>query len=110
MFEVGYKFQCGVCSECYYGESIRHLDMKSGEHRNVFPPTGKKVKSISNSSVLDHLLHCNYLPPFDNLSILTHEYKSFLLDIKESHLLIRDKPLLDRDISSTPFYLFHKVS
>ena len=105
MSEVGYKFQCGVCSESYYDESIRHLDMKSGEHRNALPPTGKKVKSINNSSVFDHLLNCNYLPSFDNLSILAHEYKRFLLDIKESHVLIRDKPLLGRNISSTGHFV-----
>ena len=25
-----YKFQCGLCNESYYGESIRHLDIRSG--------------------------------------------------------------------------------
>ena len=26
---VVYKFQCGLCNESYYGESIRHLDIRS---------------------------------------------------------------------------------
>ena len=26
---VVYKFQCGLCNESYYGESIRHLDLGS---------------------------------------------------------------------------------
>ena len=30
-----HKFQCGLCSESYYGESIRHLDISSGEHIGV---------------------------------------------------------------------------
>ena len=84
---VDCKFQCGLCDESYYGESIRHLDIRSGEHIGVSLLTGKKVKPINNSAVRDHLLHCNYLPSFDNFSILTHENKKFLLEIKESLLL-----------------------
>ena len=61
---VVYKFQCGLCSESYYGESIRHLDIRSGEHIGVSPLTGKKVKPSNNSAICDHLLHCNFLPSF----------------------------------------------
>ena len=107
---VVYKFQCGLCNESYYGESIRHLDKRSGEHIGVSPLTGKKVKPVNNSAVRDHLLHRNYLPSFDNFSILAHENKKFLLEIKESLLIMRDKPSLNRKISSAPLYLFDKVS
>ena len=100
---VVYKFECGFCNESYYGKSIKHLDIRSGEHIGVSPLTGKKVKPVSNSAVHDHLLHCNYLPSFDNFSILAHENKTFLLEIKESLLIARDKPLLNRNISSAPF-------
>ena len=41
---VVYKFQCGVCNESYYGESITHFDIRSVEHIGVSPLTGKKVK------------------------------------------------------------------
>ena len=51
---VVYKFQCGLCNESYYGESIRHLDIRSGEHIGVSPITGKKIKAIKNSVVHDH--------------------------------------------------------
>ena len=89
---VVYKFQCGLCNESYYGESIRHLDIRSEEHIGVSPFTGKKVKPIKNSAVRDHLFHCNYSPSFNNFSILAHETKKFLLEIKESLLIMRDKP------------------
>ena len=69
---VVYKFHCGLCNESYYGESIRHLDIRSGEHIGVSPLTGKKVKPINNSSVRDHLLHCNYLPSFNIVCITKH--------------------------------------
>ena len=51
---VVYKFQCGLCSKSYYCESIRHLDIRSGEHIGVSPLTGKKVKSLNNSAICDH--------------------------------------------------------
>ena len=102
---VVYKFQCGLCNESYYGESIRHLDIRSGEHVG-----GRKVKPSNNSDICDHLLHCNFLPSFDNFSVLAHENKKYLLEIKESLLIMRDKSSLNRNINSAPLYLFDKVS
>ena len=32
---VVYKLQCGLCNESYYGESIKHLDIRSGEYVGV---------------------------------------------------------------------------
>ena len=107
---VVYMFQCGLCNESYYGEGIRHLDIRSGEHIGVSPLTGKKVKPSNNSAICDHLLHWNFLPSFDNFSVLAHENKKYLLEIKESLLIMRDKPSLNRNINSAPLYLFDKVS
>ena len=46
----------------------------------------KKVKPSNNSAICDHLLHCNFLPSFDNFNVLAHESKNYLLEIKESLL------------------------
>ena len=62
---VVYKFQCGLCNESYYGESMRHLDIRSGKHTGAPPLTGKKVKPSNNSAICDHLLHCNFVPSFE---------------------------------------------
>ena len=105
-----YKFQCGLCNESYYGDSIRHLDVRSGEYIGLSPLTEKEVKPSHNSAVCDHLLRCNFLSSFDNFSILAHENKIYILEIKESLLLRRDKPSLYRNINSAPLYLFDKVS
>ena len=104
---VVYKFQCGLCIDVRSGE---HLDIRSGEHIGVSPFTGKKVKPSDNSAICDHLLHCNFLPFFDNFSIFAHENKRYLLEIKESLLIMRDKPSLNRNINSAPLYLFDKGS
>ena len=46
-----------------------------------------------NSSVANHLLFCNHLASYDGFSILTRESKNFFLELKESLLIMRDKPL-----------------
>ena len=79
MYGVVYKFQCGLCNESYYGESIRHLIIRSGEHIGVSPLTGKKFKPSNNSPVCDHLLQSNFLTSFDNFSGFAHENKKYLL-------------------------------
>ena len=92
MSGVVYKFQYGLCNESYYGESIIHLDIKSGEHIGVSHLTGKKFKRS-----------------FDNFSILAHK-KTYLSEIKESLLIMGDKLSLNSYISSAPLHLFDKVS
>ena len=89
------KFQCGLCNESYYSECARHLNVKLGEHIGISPLTKNKVKP-KDSAVSDHLLLCNHSPSFENFSVLTKENKNFLLELKESLLIMRDKPSLNR--------------
>ena len=105
---VVYKFQCGFCSECYYGECVRHLNIILGEHSGISPLTKKKVNPKS-SAFSDNLLICNHSPSFENFSVLTKENKKLLLELKESFLIMRYKPSLNRNIISAPLYLFDKV-
>ena len=84
---VVYKFQCGLCNESYYGECMRHLNVRIGEHIGISPLTRKQVKP-KNSSVADHLLLCNHSASYDDFSILTRENKTFLLELKEILLII----------------------
>ena len=105
-----YKFQRRLCNKPYYGESIRHLDIRSGEYIGVSPLTEKKVKPSNNSAICDHLLHSKFLPSFDNFNVLAHENKKYLLEIKEILLIKGYKPSLNRNINSSPLHLFDKVS
>ena len=69
---VVYKFQCGLCNESYYGECMRHLNVRIGEDIGISPLTRKQVKA-KNSSVADHLLLCNHSTSYNDFSILTSE-------------------------------------
>ena len=69
---VVYKVQWGLCNETYYGETLRHLVVWSGEHIGLSPLTNK-----------NHLLVCNHTPSLDDFSVLAHEDKKFRLEIKK---------------------------
>ena len=60
----------------------------------------KKHVKPKNSSVADHLLFCSHS------SILTCKNKRFLLELKESLLVMRDLSSLNREITSASLYLF----
>ena len=105
---IVYKFQCGLCNESYYRECVRHFNVRIGEHIGTSPFTKTQVKS-NNSSVVDHLLFCNHSASYDDFSILTRENKKFLLELKGSLLIMRDKPSLNRNSTSAPLYLFDRV-
>ena len=47
--------------------------------------------------------------PIDGVAMENKENKKFLLELKESLLIMRDKPSLNRKIRSAPLYLFDKV-
>ena len=81
---VVYKFQCELCNESYYGECGRHLGLGSGEHIGISPLTNKKVQPRKDSTVCHHLLNCNYSLTFEDFSVLCHENKKYLLELKES--------------------------
>ena len=68
----------------------------------------KKVKP-KGSAISDHLLLWNHSPSFENFSVLNKENKKFLLELKESPLIMRDKRSLNRNIRSAPLYLFDKL-
>ena len=53
---VVYKFQCGLCNESYYGECIRHLNVRTGEYIRISSLTKKKVKP-KGSAFSDHLFY-----------------------------------------------------
>ena len=99
---VVYKFQCGLCSEFYYDECVRHLNVRIDEHIGISPLAKKQLRSR-------HLLLCNHSASYDDFSVPTREDEKFLLELKKSPLIMRDKPSLNRNITSAPFYLLDRA-
>ena len=103
---IVYKFVCSCCNATYYGESERHFHIRASEHLGITPLTVKRVANPKKSYINDHMLYKNHDASYDDFSILTRENNKFKLRIKESLLIKRDKPDLNRNIYSFPLELF----
>ena len=68
--------------------------------------TEKRLKSVKQSAVSDHILECNCSIDFDHFDTLASDSNKFRLLIKESLLIKRDKPQLNKTIKSFPLKLF----
>ena len=98
---VVYKYTCGRCNSVRYGETDRHLKVRSGEHIGISPLKFRKVKPSKESAICEHLLNCNNISSFDEFTILAYGHHKYILKIKESLLIKRDRPVLNKNISST---------
>jgi len=103
---IVYKFQCGICNDTYYGKTERHFKVRASEHLGITPLTNKRVKKPKESAVNEHLLYFGHDANFESFEILAKESNAFKLAIKESLLISRDKPPLNKNIYSIPLQLF----
>ena len=85
----------------------RHLKVRFGEHAGISPSTFKKTAPSKENAIRDHLLNWNNNPYFE-FTILTNENDKFILEIKESLLIKRDRPILNKNIPSAKLFLFDK--
>ena len=60
--------------------------------------TGKHVKNVKESAISEDLLQCDCTIDFDSFDIIVSDTNSFRLLIKESLLIQRDKPVLNRTV------------
>ena len=103
---VLYKYTCGRCNSTYYGETEKKIKVRFGEYIGISTLTFKKTKPSKESAILDHLLNCNNILSFEEFTILKNGNNKFLLEIKESLLIKRDRPILNKNISSAKLFLF----
>ena len=104
--DIVYRYMCSNCKVTYYGKTYRHFFTRAAEHMGISNLTGKRLKCVKQSAVSDHLLECNCSIDFDDFDILASDANKFRLLIKESLLIKRDQPQLNKTIKSFPLKLF----
>ena len=104
--DIVYRYMCSNCKVTYYGKTYRHFFTRAAEHMGISNLTGKRLKCVKQSAVSDHLLECNCSIDFDHFDILASDANKFRLLIKESLLIKRDQPQLNKTIKSFPLKLF----
>ena len=103
---IVYKFACGRCSATYYCETCRHFKVRVGKHSSISHLTNKRSKSKKSTAVKDHMLMCDQPVSFDDFKVLASSNSNFHLKIKESLLISRDQPILNRNEAFLALYLF----
>ena len=101
-----YKITCGRCNAIYYAETCCHFKVRVGEHSSISPLTNKRSKSKKSIAVKAHMLICNQPVSFDYFKVLASSNSEFHLKIKESLLISRDQPILNKNEASLPLHLF----
>ena len=101
-----YNFTCRSCNASYIGKTFRHMKVRVSEHQGVSPRTGKHLKGTLSTSVRNHMLDCNHVVAWDDFKVLGRESNHWLLEIKESLFIKRDRPSLNKNIYSQEFFYF----
>ena len=87
-------------------ENFRHLKVRISEHQGVSPRTGKHLKGTLSTSVRDHMFDCHHVVAWDDFKVFGRESNHWLLEIKESLFIKRDRPSLNENIYSQELFLF----
>ena len=100
------KFTCAGCKATYYGETCRHFKVRVDEPSRISPVTNKRSKSRKSTAVKDHMLICEQPVSFEDFKVLVPSNSEYHLKIKESLLISRDQPVLNKNEASLPLHLF----
>ena len=66
----------------------------------------KRLKIVKQSAISDHVLTCDCNININNFTILSKDSNNINLLIKESLLIVRDKPILNKAVKYFPLELF----
>ena len=80
--------------------------VRASEHLGMTPLTRKRVKNPKKSAIFDHIFLKGHDASSEDFAIFLKENNKFKLHLKESLLIKRDKPELNRNIYSYPLELF----
>ena len=103
---ISYRYTRSICKVTYYGKNFNQFYIRAAEHMGISNLTGKRLKTVMQSAISDHLLQCNCTINFDDFDFLATESNKFKLLLRESLLIKRDKLILNRTIKSFPLELF----
>ena len=101
-----FKFKCNICSDIYYGKTKHHFKVRACEYLRITSFIGKKVKSPKESAVFHHIFYAGHNASFHDIETLVKESDEFRLLLRESLLILRDDPPLNRYVKSIPLECF----
>ena len=106
---VYHRYKCRNSKVTYYGKTFRHFCTRASEQMGTSNITGRRIKNDKESEISDQMLQCDQPITFDDFDILASDSNKFKLLIKESLLIIRDKPVLNRTTKSFRLPFFDQI-
>ena len=108
---VIYKYTCANCNVCYIGCTKRYWETRLEEHTHISALTGGPLTGRQIYAPLQHVrtAKCSPSPKVhrENFEIIGHESSNYLLKVKESIFIYKNKPQLNGNEQSVPLYLFN---
>ena len=106
-----YRYSCDGCNAIYLGKTRRHYKVRVFEHLGISLRTHKKYtynpRNSNNSNILNHInSNSKCVGKEDNFKIIGSAHNDFMLSIKETLLINKNKPTLNISDRSIPIYLF----
>ena len=101
-----YRLLCSNCNITHYVETERHLHIRSWEYLSLYALTGKRetTKNWQSKITACFLITWVCLKNFQFWRI-----SQIKLLIKESLLVSRDRPLLNKQVKSIPLQLYYSL-
>ena len=90
----------------YLNQNIFKSAKKIKKNLTLKRTTGKRVNGDDDSAIKEHLLFCNHTPDFEDFSILATNNNDFKVTLRESLLINRDRPPLNKNKQSLALELF----
>ena len=105
---VIYKYSCSHCNMTYIGKTTRHLLVRMSEHLGISHRTSKprKYNPKQTTAVREHIRTCEHSGSFNDFKIVSQGKTDFEILIKESLLVGKEKPILNKQIKSYQLALF----
>ena len=105
-----YRFLCNKCNLVYYGKTFRHYKVRVNEHLGKSLKTDKPYtynpKNTNNTTVLNHIHNCKCNASMEDFKIIGSAKNDYHLRIKESIIIKKDNPILNKTVKSIPLSLF----
>ena len=85
---------------------VHVIYVRVSEHQGISPRTNKPVKYTLSTSVRNHMLVCDHKVVDEDFKFLRNESNRYLLELKESLFIKRDKPSVNKNLYLQELYCF----
>ena len=103
-----YKFTCNTCNSVYIGKTKRYYLVRQFEHLGLSVSTNKALRYSDKDAraIRKHCHHQNRVNCTDNFKIMGNSVNNYIVQLKESLLILKLKLSLKVAKEWMPLYLF----